>query len=183
VVSIGYAPSHPQHHTEGHNFKDYAIIDLKFSVYQQGSHGLAEIWQVSVIDLLDRPIAEAFIDWVESERLKAGDSFQQRIRKPEYAAMHDFYEFRTIERKSRKHIRRGIDLDNFALPVWKQQGRSRKVIQSGIRADRILLGRLFVRSITESWFSPLLNREWGVLKLRIIEPRAGPIEVEDHVLS
>jgi hypothetical protein len=42
----------------GHNFKDYAIIDLEFSVYQHGSHGLAEIWQVSVIDLLGRPIAE-----------------------------------------------------------------------------------------------------------------------------
>jgi hypothetical protein len=75
----------------GHNFKDYAIIDLEFSVYQHGSHGLAEIWQVSVIDLLGRPIAEAFIDWGESERQKSGDGFQQRIRKPEYAAMHDFY--------------------------------------------------------------------------------------------
>jgi hypothetical protein len=94
----------------GHNFKDYAIIDLEFSVYQHGSHGLAEIWQVSVIDLLGRPIAEAFIDWGESERQKAGDGFQQRIRKPEYAAMHDFYQLRTIERKSKGR-----------LPIWTIQ--------------------------------------------------------------
>lgn len=94
----------------GHNFKDYAIIDLEFSVYQHGSHGLAEIWQVSVIDLLGMPIAEAFIDRGESERQKAGDGFQQRIRKSEYAAMHDFYQLRTIERKSKGR-----------LPIWTIQ--------------------------------------------------------------
>jgi hypothetical protein len=52
----------------------------------------------------------AFIDWGESERQKAGDGFQQRIRKPEYAAMHDFYQLRTIERKSKGR-----------LPIWTIQ--------------------------------------------------------------
>jgi len=38
------------------------IVDLEFSVFSGDSYGVVEIWQVSLIDLLGRPVVEAFID-------------------------------------------------------------------------------------------------------------------------
>jgi hypothetical protein len=94
----------------GHNLKHCVIVDLEFSVFSGDSYGVVEIWQVLLIDLLGRPVVEAFIDWGESERQKAGDGFQQRLKKPNYAAMHDFYHLGVIERKSEER-----------LPIWTMQ--------------------------------------------------------------
>jgi hypothetical protein len=41
-----------------HNFKDYVLIDLEFSVFNEG---VIEIWQVSIVDLLGRPLVEALL--------------------------------------------------------------------------------------------------------------------------
>ena len=82
-----------------HNYKDYVLADLEFSVFNEG---VVEIWQVSIVDLLGKPLVEVFIDWEESEREKHGDGYQHRLNKPEFAAMWDFYHLRAMERKSDK---------------------------------------------------------------------------------
>jgi hypothetical protein len=42
-----------------HNYKDYVLADLEFSVFNEG---VIEIWQVSIVDLLGKPLVEVFID-------------------------------------------------------------------------------------------------------------------------
>ncbi|TAQ84870.1 hypothetical protein B7494_g6803 [Chlorociboria aeruginascens] len=61
-----------------HNFKNYAIIDLEFSVYQHGSHGLAEIWQVSVIDFLEHKSKGRLPIWTIQE---LGDKLKNHVNK------------------------------------------------------------------------------------------------------
>ena len=56
-----------------HHYRGYVLIDLEFSVFNEG---VVEIWQVSIVDLLGRPLVEVFIDWEESEREKHGDGYQ-----------------------------------------------------------------------------------------------------------
>jgi hypothetical protein len=91
-----------------HNYKDYVLVDLEFSVFNEA---VVEIWQVSIVDLLGRPLVEVFIDWEESEREKHGDGYQHRLNKPEFATMWDFYHLRAMERKSGKRT----------LPNWTMQ--------------------------------------------------------------
>ena len=41
-----------------HNFKDYVLVDLEFSVFNEG---VVEIWQVLIVDLLGRPLVEVLL--------------------------------------------------------------------------------------------------------------------------